>query len=406
MTSQFKQEKTLEKEDDKQFSWPFWPAVPLYPYGKRRTIRREIVKDKVWTFEQLQGIFYVVVPIRMTVVKLKEGGLFVYAPVAATGECLRLLQELIEQHGEVKYIILPTASGIEHKNFVGPFARCFPQSQVYVTPSQWSFPLNLPLSWLGLPAKRTHILPQDSSKTPFAEQFDYQILGPIKLGIGLFEEVAFFDRYSQTLLVTDSVISVPAEPPAINQLDPYPLLFHGRDHSSEPILDSPLNRQKGWQRICLFALYLRSSVLAPVNWTKVFLEASKASERSKKAYFGLFPFQWQENWQESFHNVRKGGRLTVAPILEILIFNREPWTIINWADQVIKWDFKYVIPCHFDAPLTINKYEFRQAFICLENNYFYDIEKRKLMEKDCQFLSTLNQSLTKLRIIPPAQGKV
>ncbi len=88
-------------------SWPFWPIVPLYPYGQRRTIRQEVVKDTLWTFEQLQGIFYVVVPIRMTVIKLASGGLFVYAPVAPTPECIRLMRELEGEHGEVKYIILP-----------------------------------------------------------------------------------------------------------------------------------------------------------------------------------------------------------------------------------------------------------------------------------------------------------
>ena len=86
------------------FSWLFWPALPLYPYGKRRTLCTEVVKDTVWTFDQLQGILYVVVPIRMTVVKLDEGGLLVYAPVAPTPECIRLVKELVAQHGDVKYI--------------------------------------------------------------------------------------------------------------------------------------------------------------------------------------------------------------------------------------------------------------------------------------------------------------
>jgi hypothetical protein len=403
-------QKPIETEQSRDFSWPFWPAVPLYPYGKRRTIRREVVKNRVWTFEQLQGILYVVVPIRMTVVRLAAGGLLVYAPVAATPECLRLLQELIEQHGYVKYIILPTASGIEHKNFVGPFARCFPQSQVYVTPSQWSFPLNLPLSWLGFPAKRTRILPVDSSQTPFAEQFDYQILGPIELGIGLFEEVAFFDKHSQTLLVTDSVISIPSDPPEIIQIDPYPLLFHAKDNTFEQIIDTPANRRKGWQRICLFSLYLRSSVLAKVNWTKVFREAFNAPERSPKNYFGLFPFQWQDNWQQSFHNIHQDGRLIVAPILQNLIFNRAPWLTINWADQLIKWDFNYIIPCHFDAPVIATSNQFRQAFTFLENKPFpnrdLNSNNQDLIKADSEFLVNLDKSLTALRIIPPAKGKI
>ena len=159
--SQANRELNHQKRDSQDYYWRFWANVPIYPYSKRRTIRQEVIKDTIWTFDQLQGIFYVVVPIRMTVIKLESGGLLVYAPVAPTGECIHLVEELVEQHGDVKYIILPTISGLEHKNCVGPFARQFPQSQVYVAPHQWSFPLNLPLSWLGFPAKRTHILPEN-----------------------------------------------------------------------------------------------------------------------------------------------------------------------------------------------------------------------------------------------------
>ena len=57
----------------RDWSWSFWPLVPLYPYGRRRTLRSEVVKDTIWTFDQVQGILYTVVPIRMTVVKLNQG---------------------------------------------------------------------------------------------------------------------------------------------------------------------------------------------------------------------------------------------------------------------------------------------------------------------------------------------
>ncbi|MGC1395183.1 MAG: DUF4336 domain-containing protein, partial [Coleofasciculaceae cyanobacterium] len=166
-------ETVVKSEQTKDYSWSFWPLVPLYPYGKRRTLRTEVIKDQIWTFDQLQGIVYVVVPIRMSVVKLKNGGLLIYAPIAPTNECIRLVQELVAEHGEVKYIILPTISGLEHKVFVGPFARRFPQAEVFVAPNQWSFPVNLPLSWLGFPAQRTHILPSDSTLAPFASEFEY-----------------------------------------------------------------------------------------------------------------------------------------------------------------------------------------------------------------------------------------
>jgi hypothetical protein len=193
MNVQETQEQSIRPGD---FTWHFWPALPLYPYGTRRTLRKEVVKDTIWTFDQVQGILYAVVPIRMTVVKLKAGGLLIYAPVAPTGECIRLVKELVARYGDVKYIILPTLSGLEHKIFVGPFARCFPNAEVFVAPNQWSFPVNLPLSWLGFPTKRTRILPEDSTEAPFGDEFDYEVLY-INLGRGSFGEVALFHKRSR-----------------------------------------------------------------------------------------------------------------------------------------------------------------------------------------------------------------
>ncbi len=387
----------------RDFSWSFWFTLPLYPYSKRRTIRKEVVKDTIWTFDQLQGIFYVVVPIRMTVVKLNTGGLLVYAPVAPTPECIRLVNEIVAEHGDVKYIILPTVSGLEHKVFVGPFARRFRQAQVFVAPKQWSFPLNLPLSWLGLPPERTQVLLEDSSKTPFADQFDYAILGPIELGPGRFAEVAFFHKRSHTLLVTDSIISIPEDPPAIVQLDPYPLLFHAKDQSTDIVADNQANRRKGWQRISLFALYFRPSMLEIIEWGQVFRNAIQAPERSKKAYFGLFPFKWQSNWERSFNALRGKGRFFVAPILQTLILNRAPKETINWANKVASWDFHSIIPCHFDSPISAEPHQFRQAFSFLEK---HSSSSFPLPEEDFQLLKAIDTGLNQIGIVPPAKDKV
>ena len=399
----------IEQIHPQDFLWRFWPVVPIYPYGERRTICKEVIKDTIWTFDQLQGIFYVVVPIRMTVVKLEKGGLLVYAPVAPTGECVRLLNELISKHGNIKYIILPTISGIEHKVFVGPFARRFPTAQVFVAPGQWSFPINLPLSWLGLPGKRTHILPENSQEAPFAEDFDYAILGPIDLGLGKFAEVAFFHKRSHTVLITDTIVSVPAEPPAIVQLDPYPLLYHAKDQAFDMITDTPANRLKGWQRVTLFALYFSPSVLEVPTWSQVWRDAKKAPERSRKAYFGFFPFQWRENWQDSFDILRGNGRIFVAPILQSLILNRAPQETINWADKVAKWDFQWIIPCHFDAPIKAEPQQFRQAFAFLEKQPvggFVSSNSYLLPEGDFKLLRGIDTGLNKFGIVPPARDKI
>jgi hypothetical protein len=347
----------------------------------------------------------------MTVAKLELGGLLVYAPVAPTPECLRLVNELVEAHGEIKYIILPTVSGIEHKVFVGPFAKCFPKAQVYVAPHQWSFPLNLPLTWLGFPWGRTHILPENTADTPFSDEFDYAILGPINLGLGAFEEVAFFHRRSRSLLVTDTVISLPQNPPAIVQLDPYPLLFHAKDSAFDLVEDNATSRQKGWQRTVLFSLYFRPSVLETVGFMEVVRNAFKAAERSQQAYFGLFPFKWKANWEQSFDLLRGGGRLLVAPILQALILNRAPQETIDWANRVASWNFQRIIPCHFDSPIEADSQQFRQAFSFLEKSAVsggtHPTGNHTILpEADFEFLKEIDQSLNKRGITLPSQEKV
>ena len=104
-----------------------WLALPIQPGSVRRTQRTQ-AGPGVWLFEQTQvrlgfsartsvsyslaqGVLEVLVNTRMTVLKLRDGSLFVYAPVAPTRECLRLVREL---DAPVKYIVLPT-SAVEHK---------------------------------------------------------------------------------------------------------------------------------------------------------------------------------------------------------------------------------------------------------------------------------------------------
>lgn len=54
----------------------------------------QVEKGCIWVFEQPQSLGFsnVTTNCRMTVIKLKSGGLWVHAPIAPTRECLRLLQ--------------------------------------------------------------------------------------------------------------------------------------------------------------------------------------------------------------------------------------------------------------------------------------------------------------------------
>eukprot|EP00967_Tisochrysis_lutea_P070122 scaffold92379_cov20-Tisochrysis_lutea.AAC.1 len=97
----------------------------------------------------IESLGFALVPLAVLKVHLFTNdpvGLWVHAPVAPTAECVRLVKEL---GAPVEYIVLPTYA-YEHKAFVGPFSRAFPKAKVYVTPYQWSFPLNLPLQFFGI----------------------------------------------------------------------------------------------------------------------------------------------------------------------------------------------------------------------------------------------------------------
>jgi hypothetical protein len=398
--------RSLNPTHQKDHSWWYWFLVPLHPYRHRRTLRREIVPDLVWVVDQLQGILYTVVPIRMTIVKLTGGGLLVYAPIAPTRECIRLVKELEAVHGAIRYILLPTASGLEHKVFVPAFARHFPDAQIFVAPHQWSFPFNLPLQWLGFPRQRTHILPANSAEAPFADDVDYAILD-INLGQGAFVEVAAWHKRSRIVLVTDTVLSIPETPPEILQLDPYPLLFHARDSATEAIADNATNRLKGWQRIALFALYFQPSALKTAGPVQAIRAALSAPNHSPKAYFGLFPFQWQPGWERSFTALRGEGRPLVAPILQTFILDHDPQAVLTWADQVASWEFERIVSCHFEAAIAITPTQFRQIFAVFESPHLEHLTlgntNQPLPLADVEFILKLEKNLDQWGITAPPE---
>ncbi|MEA5442536.1 DUF4336 domain-containing protein [Cyanobium gracile] len=332
--------------------WPWWPLLPLYPYGRRRTLVRELIAGRLWSFEQVQGVWYVAVPIRMLVLRVREG-LLLYAPVAPTAEVRARLRDLEERHGRVCTIVLPTASGLEHKLPVPAMARAFPEAQVWVTPRQWSFPLPLPPAWLGFPAARTRVLLSDG--VPHGDQLDWLPLGPLDLGLGTFLEIACFDRASGSLLLTDALVAIPPEPPAVFDLDPTPLLFHARERGNEPLLDDPERRRRGWWRMVLFATYLRPRPLEILPMGEVLRHCLAPGCRGAKSHFGFYPFRWLPGWQADFEALTPGGRsrLQVAAVLERLVFPRQRSALVAWIRQLAGLkDLRWVVPAHHEAPVA------------------------------------------------------
>jgi hypothetical protein len=316
---------------------------PLGPLTERNTIRREIVKGTIWTFEQPQSLGFsnVTTNVRMVVVKLKSGGLWVHAPVAPTKECIRLLNEL---GAPVEYIVLPTFA-YEHKIFVGPFSRRYPKARVYVAPKQWSWPINLPAQLFGIFPTKDGILKNDDTTTPWADEIEQKVLVS-SVGIGPYIEVAFFHKKTKTLLVTDAVISVPSQPPEgivddADLIDAAKSNFFVKvlsgDLAQEPVGSVPLQpttmtpavRDLGWRRMALQILYIVPGDLRDPS----------------KGFSAI------------------ANRLIVGPILKTLVFSTEPELSKEWIEDICSsWNFTQIIPAHFTAPIPAGPNDLRRAF--------------------------------------------
>lgn len=324
--------------------------LPLYPYGRRRTLVRELIPGQLWSFEQLIGVWYVAVPIRMTVLRLQRG-LLLYAPVAPTAELLQALRQLEQRYGPVGTIVLPTASGLEHKLPVPAMARAFPDAELWITPRQWSFPLRLPPSWLGFPADRTRVLFEQG--LPHGEELDWRLLGPLDLGLGTFLEVACLHRSTGALLLTDALVGIPADPPALFDLDPTPLLFHARERGDEPLLDTPERRRRGWWRLVLFANYLRPAPLDVPALGEVLRHSLAPGCRGPRAHFGLYPFRWRAGWEAEAEALLRPGP-QVAAVLERLVFPRCRRALVAWIRELAGLEgVRLLVPAHYEAPLAV-----------------------------------------------------
>lgn len=304
---------------------------PLGPLFARQTVRSEVEPGKIWCFEQEQALagINVVTTIRMTVVKLCDGDLLVYAPIAPTRECIALLDEL---EAPVKHIIL-TTHAYEHKVFISPFQRRYPKAQVYVPPDLWSFPLNLPLPLLGI--FNAKVLTSDDMQLPWSDELSYKVLSA-KIGLAPYIEVAFYHKAAKVLLVTDAVIFIPEDPPEVINRDKlqragednlFVRLLYAKDKAQQ-VRNRDEQEKLGWKRMALLISYFSPEHLRdPVTFPII------------------------------------GGRLIVMPVIQTLVFAKCPGATRKWIDAITnEWDFSRVISAHFSAPVDAGPHEVRDAF--------------------------------------------
>ena len=374
--------------------WKWWPLLPLYPYGRRRTIFRELVPNQIWSFEQLQGIYYVAVPVRLLVVRVKDE-LMIINPIPPTNELLKDIDVLQAKFGPVKTIILPTASGLEHKIGLPALARAFPDSKIWVCPGQWSFPFQLPFDWLGIPSKRTNILLADGF--PHSDYCEWISLGPINIGLGRFQEISCFHKPSKSLLVTDALVGIQETPPEIFDLDPTPLLFHSREKGYEELVDTPIARRKGWLRLVLFASYLKPEKLEIPEIKEILGNSFKPNLRNKRSHFGIYPFSWQKDWELSARRLvgEKTPLIQIAPVIERLVFPRAKKTFITWLEKVESLKgLSFLISAHYCGKVRFTKSEIRTLKFKVSKSDWAN------NSGDFGFLSWLDQKLLKFGVVP------
>jgi hypothetical protein len=356
---------------------------------------RELLPGRLWSFEQLHGVWYVAVPIRMAALKVGEG-LLLHAPVPPTPELLTHLRQLELEQGPIHTIVLATASGLEHKLPVPAMARAFPGATLWVTDQQWSFPLQLPPSWLGFPRHRTKVIGRDG--LPHGDQLDWIPLGPLDLGLGPFLELACLDRATGTLLVTDALVSIPPRPPALFDGDPTPLLFHARERGSEPLIDTPSQRRKGWKRIVLFANYFRPACIQVPGLAALLADMGAEGCRNVRSHFGFYPFRWAEDWErEADRFLGEDGQgipFRVAPVLERLVFPRAQSCFVAWLDQLARrGEIRHLISAHYDAP---------QPLTCQDlQAYAEELRQRDWAPSEGSWhtLASIDQTLLRLGVV-------
>jgi len=84
-------------------------------------------ENGLWTFHQRLSVLGAEIGTRMTVVRLRNGGLLVHSPNRLTPEIEQQLASL----GEVEHVLAPN---LDHYLFVRDFKQRFPKARFYAAP--------------------------------------------------------------------------------------------------------------------------------------------------------------------------------------------------------------------------------------------------------------------------------
>ena len=363
-------------------------------------------------------------------------------PLAPTPQLLSYIRQLESIHGPVRHIVLGTVA-LEHKATLGPFSQYFPKATVWIQPGQWSFPIQLPIEYLGVVQSndKLRVLPSSqylhgdatleeevasipesryrywAKKSPIPEwtvDIDYETLEPLRFrSVGAYSETAFFHKSTKTLIVTDCVCSVTNDAPKIIQEDPRALLFHARDSITDVVVDDVPTRRKGWRRMVQFGLVFFPSQIEVVPFDQAIAESRRIDDSMKSLGEGaipggpLYPWRWHDNDADlaNFNAISQGGKLFCPPILTKLILDRDPQRTLEWVDRIVRrFDFTHVIPGHLNNYVKANRKEFEMAFNPLRSNpRGGKVYPQRALAEDLALLQEASDILTNLGVVSESQ---
>lgn len=308
--------------------------------------------------------------IRSVAVKLSDGSVLLYNPVAPTREFFSLLDEATGG-AEVRWIVCGSYA-IEHFTFMADAHRQFPDAGLYVTPKKRTPPVDLPLKLLGVPlagvvGEGDRL--EDGSRAPWADELATAVLcydNP-EAGSLPIAEAAFYDKVSKSLILTDAVESIPREAPSIVRTENLLTLapdVPGVDEIPSP--DSELARRKGWAKMSLLVQFFQPDKSMPGSTGNA------------------FELEWASGYLDDFEAIAE--KPFTAPILRYLVYSKNPAAVIDWVERCAAFDFERVIPAHYSAPLAINPQEFSEVFDFLRK----DKAGFELSESSSKLLKDIN----------------
>lgn len=156
----------------------------------------DVVAEGIWTTTRPQRFWGVECGTRMTLVRLRDGGLFVHCPVALDEDTRRE----VDAKGPVRAV---AASSLFHHLYVGDWMRAYPEALFAACP--------------GLPEKRPdlafgHVLGDEPHEVWAAD------LDQVNFSARFEREVVFFHRATRTMICADALLNLHRHPSRLTRI--------------------------------------------------------------------------------------------------------------------------------------------------------------------------------------------